>query len=128
MDLSSACKGTFFPGTSLLECPDVAKGSLIYFEKEIISDKDSSSGYTYIYNTIDIKACQAQGKKVLMSLGGAAGSYGFQNENDAVTFANTLWDLFGNGKSDTRPFGDAVLDGFDLDIEGGGSTGYVVSY
>ena len=63
-----------------------------------------------------------------MSLGGASGSYGFQNDKDAVTFANTLWDLFGNGKSDTRPFGDAVLDGFDLDIEGGGSTGYVVSY
>ena len=27
----------------------------------------------------------------------------------------------------TRPFGDAVIDGFDLDIEGGGPTGYAVS-
>ncbi|KAI9275856.1 glycoside hydrolase superfamily [Phascolomyces articulosus] len=98
MDLSNACKGSYFPGTQLLYCPEVAN---------------------------DIKACQAKGKKVLISLGGAAGSYGFQNDNDAVTFANTLWNLFGNGKSNTRPFGDAVLDGFDLDIEGGGSTGYV---
>lgn len=28
------------------------------------------------------------------------------------------------GTSTTRPFGDAVLDGVDLDIEGGGGTGY----
>jgi chitinase len=28
------------------------------------------------------------------------------------------------GSSDTRPFGDAVLDGVDLDIEGGSTTGY----
>ena len=28
------------------------------------------------------------------------------------------------GTSSTRPFGDAVLDGVDLDIEGGGGTGY----
>lgn len=27
--------------------------------------------------------------------------------------------------STTRPFGTAILDGVDLDIEGGGSTGYV---
>ncbi|KAI9490713.1 glycoside hydrolase superfamily, partial [Zychaea mexicana] len=98
MNLADACKDTFFPGTQLLHCPQVAR---------------------------DIKACQSKGKKILMSLGGASGSYGFQSDDQAVTFAHTLWNLFGGGKSDTRPFDDAVLDGFDLDIEGGGSAGYV---
>lgn len=32
--------------------------------------------------------------------------------------------MFGGGDHKYRPFGDAVLDGFDFDIEGGGSTGY----
>lgn len=62
-----------------------------------------------------------------MSLGGAAGSYGFANNADAEAFADTLWNIYGAGKSSTRPFGDAVIDGFDLDIEGGGPTGYAVS-
>ncbi|KAJ1984452.1 Chitinase 2 [Dimargaris verticillata] len=72
----------------------------------------------------DIKKCQAKGKKVLLSLGGAAGSYGFANDNEAVDFAQTVWDLFMGGESDNRPFGEAVLDGIDLDIEGGSSVGY----
>jgi chitinase len=75
----------------------------------------------------DIKSCQKKGKSVLMSLGGAAGSYGFANDKDAKAFADTLWNTFGGGDSKTRPFGDAVLDGFDLDIEGGGPLGYSVS-
>lgn len=62
-----------------------------------------------------------------MSLGGAAGVYGFANDADGMAFADTLWNLFGAGTSSTRPFGDAILDGFDLDIEGGGPTGYAVS-
>lgn len=59
-----------------------------------------------------------------MSLGGAAGSYSLTGDAQAATFANTLWDLFGRGSSSTRPFGDVVIDGIDLDIEGGPSTGY----
>ncbi|KAI8077991.1 glycoside hydrolase superfamily [Gilbertella persicaria] len=98
LNLANSCTGTAFPGTSLLKCHDVGK---------------------------DIKTCQKKGKTVLMSLGGAAGNYGFSNDKDAKAFADTLWNLFGGGSSKTRPFGDAVLDGFDLDIEGGGSTGYI---
>jgi chitinase len=79
------------------------------------------------HKTKDIKTCQDKGKTILMSLGGANGVYGFSNDADAEAFADTLWDIFGAGNSDTRPFGDSVVDGFDLDIEGGGSTGYVVS-
>ncbi|KAI9305999.1 glycoside hydrolase superfamily [Cunninghamella echinulata] len=96
LNLANACETTF-EGTTLLECPNIAK---------------------------DIKTCQAKGKKIILSLGGAAGSYGFTSDAQAETFAQTLWDMFGGGSHKYRPFGDAVLNGFDLDIEGGGSTGY----
>lgn len=74
--------------------------------------------------TTDIKTCQAKGKKIILALGGAAGSYGFTSDSQASGFADTLWNTFGAGNSSTRPFGDAVIDGFDLDIEGGSATGY----
>ncbi|KAF9941163.1 Chitinase 1 [Modicella reniformis] len=35
-----------------------------------------------------------------------------------------IWNLFLGGSSTTRPLDDAVLDGIDLDIEGGSSLGY----
>jgi chitinase len=54
----------------------------------------------------DIKSCQAKGKKVTISLGGADGS----GTADAA-FADQIWDLFLGGSSSNRPFGDAVLDG-----------------
>lgn len=68
-----------FPGTNLLNCAFLAA---------------------------DIKACQAKGKIVTISLGGA-------NGGGAATaaFADQIWNLFLGGSSSTRPFGDAVLDG-----------------
>lgn len=72
----------------------------------------------------DIKTCQSKGKLVTISLGGATGSVGFQSDAQGQSFAQTIWDLFLGGASSTRPFGTAVLDGVDLDIEGGTSTGY----
>ncbi|KAG6811673.1 hypothetical protein H0H92_006328 [Tricholoma furcatifolium] len=72
----------------------------------------------------DIEACQAAGKIVTLSLGGATGSDTFTDDAQAEAFADTIWNLFLGGSNDTRPFGDAVLDGVDLDIEGGGSTGF----
>lgn len=72
----------------------------------------------------DIKKCQKAGKKVMLALGGAAGSYGFDNDQQGEKMADTLWDMFGGGKGDTRPFDDAVLDGFDLDIENNNQKGY----
>ena len=62
----------------------------------------------------DIQTCQNAGKVVLLSLGGAIGDYGFSSSSEAQTFATTLWNLFGEGTSDTRPFGTSVVDGFDL--------------
>ncbi|KAI0925852.1 hypothetical protein AcW1_008172 [Taiwanofungus camphoratus] len=75
----------------------------------------------------DIETCQNAGKIVTMSLGGATGSAGFANDSQAEQFANTVWDLFLGGSSSTRPFGSAVLDGIDLDIEGG-STEYFPTF
>ncbi|KIK62365.1 glycoside hydrolase family 18 protein [Collybiopsis luxurians FD-317 M1] len=72
----------------------------------------------------DIQACQAAGKIVTLSMGGATGAATFSSDSQAEAFADLIWDLFLGGTSDTRPFGDAVLDGLDLDIEGGGSTGF----
>ncbi|KAL6451287.1 CHT2 Chitinase 2 [Candida maltosa Xu316] len=73
----------------------------------------------------DIKTCQSQGKKVLLSLGGGIGDYGFENSSTASAFATTLWNKFGAGTGDDeRPFDDAIVDGFDFDIEEGTPTGY----
>ncbi|KAI9284552.1 glycoside hydrolase superfamily, partial [Umbelopsis sp. AD052] len=88
---------TYFSGTNLYHCPSIAK---------------------------DIKTCQANGKKILLSLGGAVGTYGFTSNSQAQSYADQLWGLFGNGGGSLRPFDDAVVDGFDLDIEGGTNTGY----
>ncbi|THH12934.1 hypothetical protein EW146_g7227 [Bondarzewia mesenterica] len=66
----------------------------------------------------------ANGKIVTLSLGGATGGVGFTDDSEAESFAETIWDLYLGGSSSTRPFGGAVLDGVDLDIESGSSTGY----
>lgn len=56
--------------------------------------------------------------------GGASGTHGFDSDTQAQQLAVTLWDLFGGGSSSTRPFGSAVVDGFDFYIENGNPTGY----
>jgi chitinase len=71
-----------------------------------------------------INECQRLGKKVLLSHGGALGNYGFPSDEVARTYAQTSWDLFLGGKHSHRPFTTAVLDGIDLDIEGGSASGY----
>ncbi|KAF9932885.1 Chitinase 1 [Linnemannia zychae] len=98
MDLSNQCDPvSVFPGTELLHCPKTGDG---------------------------IKLCQSKGKAIILSLGGAAGAYGFSNDAEARDFAHTIWNLFLGGSSETRPFDDAIMDGVDLDIEGGSTIGY----
>ncbi|KAF9474305.1 class III chitinase [Pholiota conissans] len=100
INLASTCNPTdnaTFPGTTLPNCSSLAS---------------------------DITTCQAKGKIVTISLGGATGAVGFTSDAQATSFAQTIWDLFLGGSSSTRPFGAAILDGIDLDIEGGGSTYY----
>ncbi|XP_003569375.3 acidic endochitinase [Brachypodium distachyon] len=70
--------------------------------------------------TADINACQSQGVKVMLSIGGGAGGYSLDSEKDAADLALYIWDNFlGGTGSSKRPLGDAVLDGVDFDIEGG---------
>ncbi|MCJ1468613.1 Glycoside hydrolase 18 protein [Pseudocyphellaria aurata] len=69
----------------------------------------------------DIKTCQAGGKKILLSLGGGVPTtQSIKDDASAVKFAQFLWDAFGPVRDSyhgPRPFGDAVVDGFDFDIE-----------
>ncbi|KAF8214312.1 glycoside hydrolase superfamily, partial [Mycena galopus ATCC 62051] len=88
-----------------------------------ICDDNGSSG-TCASLAAGIEACQAAGKIVTLSLGGAGGSVGFASDAAAITFANTIWNAFLGGSASHRPFGAAILDGVDLDIESGTSTGY----
>ncbi|KZT23268.1 glycoside hydrolase family 18 protein [Neolentinus lepideus HHB14362 ss-1] len=74
--------------------------------------------------TPDIKACQPKGKIVTLSLGGATGKVGFSSDSQAQILADKVWNLFLGGSSSIRPFGDAILDGVDLDIESGTSAHY----
>lgn len=69
----------------------------------------------------DIRSCQDQGVKVILSIGGGAGSYYLASADDAREVAEYLWNNFLGGQSSSRPLGDAVLDGIDFDIEGGTS-------
>ncbi|KAI9500063.1 Chitinase 2 [Coemansia spiralis] len=69
-----------------------------------------------------IKGCQQKGIQILLSMGGASGAYSMENPDYAQTVFNTY--LGGTNSSVQRPFGTAVLDGVDLDIEGGSPAGY----
>ncbi|SPQ20314.1 b76e6f3b-b6a5-4e39-b50b-6219e976e43b [Thermothielavioides terrestris] len=85
---------TTFPGTQLLQCPQIEE---------------------------DIQTCQSLGKTILLSIGGATYTEGgFTSADEATTWANTLWSMFGPPTSDSsvlRPFGSATVDGFDFDFE-----------
>ncbi|RKP05706.1 glycoside hydrolase superfamily, partial [Thamnocephalis sphaerospora] len=86
-----------FPNTQLMNCPELQE---------------------------DVVICQNLGVKVELGLGGAAGSYGLSDDASAVAFAEELWGLAFGGTNAARPFGNSSLDGVNLDIEGGSSTGY----
>lgn len=79
-----------------------------------------------------ISACQAAGKKVMISFGGDSGKSDakFDNDADAKASAAQLYNLLLGGKdtsqvpANVRPFGSVVLDGVDLDNETGQSAFY----
>lgn len=74
----------------------------------------------------DIATCQKNGKKILLSIGGAATNGVFTAESQGTAYAQLLWDMFlgGGNAAVPRPFGTSVLDGFDFDIEGGSYIGW----
>ncbi|ROV95179.1 hypothetical protein VMCG_08533 [Cytospora schulzeri] len=70
----------------------------------------------------DIDICQSTyGKTIMLSIGGATYTEGgFSSSSAAVTAADNVWAMFGpvqSGSTVNRPFGDAVVDGFDFDFE-----------
>ena len=71
----------------------------------------------------DISTCQGLGVRLLLSLGGGAGTYDLTDASDATNVADYLWNYYlgGNpsGGAGDRPLGSAGLDGIDLDIEQG---------
>ncbi|KAH7132914.1 glycoside hydrolase superfamily [Dactylonectria macrodidyma] len=70
----------------------------------------------------DIITCQrVYGKTILLSIGGATYSQGgFQTAEEASNAAHAVWQMFGPVSPNSfgsRPFGSAVVDGFDFDLE-----------
>ncbi|KAK3748058.1 hypothetical protein QZH41_004202 [Actinostola sp. cb2023] len=87
-----------------------------------------SPNHPFLLRCVDIekgiKECQKLGKKIIMSVGGATGDGTLPSPAKARELANTFYHLFlgGNRMEESlslRPFGSAVMDGIDLDIEGG---------
>jgi chitinase len=102
---------TTFSGTSLLNCPQIGY---------VVITTHIAPGDAKCLRSADIKTCQAAGKTILLSIGGATYSEGGFTSSDAATAGALLvWDTFGpkSNSSIPRPFGDAVVDGFDFDFE-----------
>ncbi|CAO3609069.1 unnamed protein product [Mucor hiemalis] len=95
---SRDCKG-LIPGSQLMDCPQMEE---------------------------DIEYCQNKDKKIILSLGGATPAYGVDSIKEGERLADELWETFAGGVNKTiaRPFGNAKVDGFDLDIENGAKAGY----
>ncbi|XP_017423334.1 G-type lectin S-receptor-like serine/threonine-protein kinase SD1-1 isoform X2 [Vigna angularis] len=70
----------------------------------------------------EIRNCQKQGIKVMLSIGGGTDDYSITSLEDAKNVSDYLWDNFLGGSSSSRPFGDVVLDGIDFDIQAGESS------
>jgi len=66
-----------------------------------------------------IATCQAAGVKIILSLGGAAGSYSLTSQAEAQEIGQYVWESYANSGNSTveRPFGDNFVNGFDFDIE-----------
>ncbi|KAH8812531.1 putative chitinase [Xylogone sp. PMI_703] len=66
-----------------------------------------------------IAKCQAAGVKIILSLGGASGSYSLQSQSQAEAIGQYVWDAYANSGNTTvqRPFGNTFVNGFDFDIE-----------
>ncbi|KAL6652966.1 hypothetical protein ACP70R_011891 [Stipagrostis hirtigluma subsp. patula] len=82
------------------------------------------AGHSWSAVSPDIKYCQSKKILVLLSIGGGIGKYSLASEADAKAVAKHLWDFYLGGSSRSRPFGNAVLDGIDFDIELGSSKHY----
>ncbi|EPY52146.1 chitinase [Schizosaccharomyces cryophilus OY26] len=97
-DFSNLCSDSDkFRGTELKQCPQIER---------------------------DIQVCQQEGVKVLLSIGGYNGDFTIDDEDDGQKFAFQMWNVFGGGQELYRPFGKAVVDGFNLEVNKGTNTAY----
>ncbi|KAJ3569310.1 hypothetical protein NPX13_g6128 [Xylaria arbuscula] len=73
-----------------------------------------------------ITTCQGNGVQIILSLGGASGSYSLSSSDEAKTIGEYLWNAYGkSGNTDVqRPFGDAFVNGFDFDLESNNGNEY----
>nr|QED08873.1 endochitinase 18.13 [Trichoderma koningiopsis] len=76
-----------------------------------------------------IKACQAAGKLVILSMGGDVNDsqVTLSGDSQGQAVADMIWNLFlgGTATPTLRPFGTVKLDGVDFDNETGNPTGYL---
>ena len=68
-----------------------------------------------------IQTCKSNGIKVILSLGGAAGAYSLQSQDEAEKIGQNLWEAYGNVEGNEvkvpRPFGSTFVDGWDFNVE-----------
>ncbi len=66
-----------------------------------------------------IQTCKNNGVTIILSLGGASGSYSLSSQSEAETIADNLWAAYGNSGNTAvqRPFGNTFVNGFDFDVE-----------
>jgi chitinase len=74
-------------------------------------------GYTAAQFTSDIATLHSQGKKVIISVGGADGTISVANATSATNFANSVYSLM-------QTYG---FDGVDIDLENGINVTYMTS-
>ena len=86
----------------------------------------SGEGQNCAALTSAIATCQAAGVKVILSLGGASGSYTLTSQAEATTIAQNIWAAYGNSGNTAvqRPFGNVFVNGFDFDIEVSSGSAY----
>ncbi|EHK51122.1 glycoside hydrolase family 18 protein [Trichoderma atroviride IMI 206040] len=64
-----------------------------------------------------ITKCKNAGVKIILSIGGAAAYSSFASADEASAAGQYVWNAYGGGSGVTRPFGNNIVDGFDLDLE-----------
>ncbi|EXB52704.1 Acidic endochitinase [Morus notabilis] len=114
--LSETCATGNYDYVNIAFLPTFGNGQIPTIDLSSHCDPSSSG---CIGLSSDIKSCQARGIKVILSIGGGAGSYSLASSSDARHVATYLWNNFLGGHSPSRPLGAAILDGIDFDIEGG---------
>ncbi|MEU6239851.1 glycoside hydrolase family 18 protein [Streptomyces sp. NPDC047024] len=78
-------------------------------------DSAGLNGYTVDQFKADIRAKQAAGKKVIVSVGGETGTVSVNDSNSAANFANSVYSLM-------QTYG---FDGVDIDLENGVNPTYM---